>query len=67
MIIRKQFPLLLSDDEKELIVAYAKMKGWTVSKAIRILSRALIDMDINKATLETAMAKATIADGEGKK
>lgn len=66
MIVRKQFPLLLSDEERELFETYGKLKGWNVSKTIRITCRALILADINKTTLDISLAKATLLDGEGK-
>ncbi len=67
MIVRKQFPLLLSEEERSLYETYAKMKGWTISKALRITSRALIQAEINKISIMEALSKSTMADGEGKK
>lgn len=66
MIVRKQFPLLLSDEERQLFETYAKMKGWTISKAIRIVGRAFIHTEINKLNSAEALSKSTMADGEGK-
>ena len=67
MIVRKQFPLLLSDEERQLFETYAKMKGWTISKALRITARAAIQAEINKLTITESLSKSTMADGEGKK
>ena len=67
MIVRKQFPLLLSEEERSLYETYAKMKGWTISKALRITSMALIQAEINKISIMEALSKSTMADGEGKK
>ena len=67
MIVRKQFPLLLSEEERSLYETYAKMKGWTISKALRITSRALIQAEINKIsmiqTLSSWMLKVTPTSG----
>ena len=61
MIVRKQFPLLLSEEERSLYETYAKMKGWTISKALRITSRALIQAEINKISIMEALSKSTMA------
>jgi len=64
---RKSRPVRMTDKEYSLFSAYAKEKGWPVTKTIRICTRAIILMEYKKAnSLEEALKKSFLLDGDGR-
>lgn len=58
---------LVSKKERFLFETYAKEKGWSFTKMVRICIRAIILMEYNRASsLEEALKKAFLLDVDGR-
>lgn len=65
---RKSRPVLLTDKEQNLFKMYGKEKGWKVTTAMRICTKAVILLEYQMASsLNEALKKAEKLDIDGRK